>query len=83
MMTGLLTALFGVAFLLRSAALAVIFLPALTLIMYLLIRFVEEPELELRFGEAYRRYRATTPRFLPRFREGAQRADYHRGPGPR
>ena len=83
MMTGLLTALLGVAFLLRSAAIAVIFLPALTLIMYLVIRFVEEPELELRFGEAYRRYRAATPRFLPRLRAGRQRADYHRGPGPR
>ena len=70
MMTGLLTALLGVAFLLRSAALAVIFIPALTLMMYLVIRFVEEPELELRFGEAYRRYRAATPRFLPRFRAG-------------
>ena len=72
MMTGLLTALLGVAFLRRSAALAVIFIPVLTLIMYLVIRFVEEPELEMRFGEAYRRYRAATPRFLPR-RRGRRR----------
>ncbi len=83
MMTGLLTALLGVAFLLRSAALAAIFLPALALIMYLVIRFVEEPELELRFGEAYRRYHAATPRFLPRLGAGRQRADDHSGPGPR
>jgi protein-S-isoprenylcysteine O-methyltransferase Ste14 len=77
MMTGILTALLGVAFLLSSAALAVIFLPALALIMYLVIRFVEEPELELRFGESYRRYRTTTPRFVPRLRAGPHRADYH------
>jgi protein-S-isoprenylcysteine O-methyltransferase Ste14 len=83
MMAGLLTALLGVAFLLRSAALAAIVLPTLALIMYLVVRFVEEPELELRFGEAYRRYRAVTPRFVPRLRAGSQRADYHGGPGPR
>jgi protein-S-isoprenylcysteine O-methyltransferase Ste14 len=77
MMTGLLTALLGVAFLLRSTALAVVFLPALALAMYLVIRFVEEPELEQRFGEAYRRYRATTPRFVP-----SLRASRHQAGGP-
>lgn len=80
MMTGMLAALLGVAFLLRSAALAVALLPALALLMYLVIRFVEEPELELRFGESYRRYRATTPRFVPRLRAGGHRADTHRKP---
>lgn len=75
MMTGLLTAMLGGAFMLRSAALAAIVLPVVALIMYLVIRFVEEPELEQRFGEAYRRYRAATPRFVPRLRAGRQRAD--------
>jgi protein-S-isoprenylcysteine O-methyltransferase Ste14 len=75
MMTGLLAALLGGAFLLRSAALAAILVPALALAMYLVIRFVEEPELEQRFGEAYRRYRAATPRFVPRLRAGPHRAD--------
>ena len=83
MMTGLLTALLGVAFLLRSTALAVFFLPALALIMYLVIRFVEEPELELRFGESYRRYRTATPGFVPRLRASPRRGNYHEGPRPR
>ena len=75
MMTGLLMAMLGGAFMLRSAALAAIFVPVVALLMYLVIRFVEEPELEQRFGEAYRRYRAATPRFVPRLRAGRQRAD--------
>jgi protein-S-isoprenylcysteine O-methyltransferase Ste14 len=72
MMTGLFAALLGLAVLLRSPALAGVYLPAFALLMALEIRYVEEPELEQRFGEAYRRYKASTPRFLPRpWRGGA------------
>lgn len=80
MMSGMLAALLGVAFLLRSAALAAIFLPAIAFLMYLVIRFVEEPELESRFGEAYRHYRDATPRLVPHVRRGRRRAEFERGP---
>ena len=32
------------------------------------IPLIEEPQLERRFGESYRRYREGVPRFIPRVR---------------
>lgn len=37
-------------------------------IMYRRLALAEEHEVEAQFGEAYRRYAAKTPRFIPRFR---------------
>jgi len=68
MMTGLFAVLFGVGILRQSPAMVCLVVPAFVALMYLQIRLVEEPELELRFGEAYREYRRRTPRFMPRLR---------------
>jgi protein-S-isoprenylcysteine O-methyltransferase Ste14 len=65
MISGVIFALFAEAVVLRSwphTAWAAAFL-ALNLVY---IPAVEEPQLEARFGEAYRRYKAHVPRFLPR-----------------
>lgn len=37
--------------------------------------FVEEPSLETQFGEAYRRYKANVPRWLPRLKPWRPRED--------
>jgi protein-S-isoprenylcysteine O-methyltransferase Ste14 len=65
---------FGVFLLMESAAFflgspsdIIIFAP-LTMILYgFYIKYVEEPELEMRFGQEYRDYKMRVPRFLPRF----------------
>lgn len=60
---GWFLALLGVALMGSSAG--ALFLAALFgLILHLYIVYVEEDYLEQVFGEAYRRYRATTPRYL-------------------
>jgi protein-S-isoprenylcysteine O-methyltransferase Ste14 len=41
---------------------------ALLLVFHLVVIFLEEPGLERRFGESYRRYRHNVPRWLPRWR---------------
>ena len=51
----------------RSRALAG-WLPAFFLGNALYFPLVEEPGLERRFGEEYRRYKAHVPRWLPRLR---------------
>lgn len=61
--------LLGVAVIGRSAgAILLTVLFALTLHFYIV--YVEEPYLEEVFGDAYRRYRATTPRYLGLPQEG-------------
>ncbi len=65
MMTGLFAVFLGVGILLRSPAMVALGLPVVAILMTLVVRFVEEPELELRFGETYRSYKAATPRFFP------------------
>lgn len=41
----------------------------LILLLILEIKYVEEKELEQRFGDAYRQYKKETPFFIPRFRQ--------------
>jgi protein-S-isoprenylcysteine O-methyltransferase Ste14 len=58
----------GVAILTGSISAVVIVLTfAILLLVY--IKFLEEKEMELRFGEAYRKYREQTPFIIPRFRK--------------
>jgi protein-S-isoprenylcysteine O-methyltransferase Ste14 len=67
MITGVLCNLAGEALLLRAPAIGAWFA------LFLLVNAVylpcfEEPGLEKRFGEDYRRYRAAVPRWIPRLR---------------
>lgn len=67
MIAGVLLILAGEALVLRSPAIgtwAAVFL----LINAVYFPLVEEPQLESRFGEDYRKYKRHVPRFLPRVR---------------
>jgi protein-S-isoprenylcysteine O-methyltransferase Ste14 len=65
MITGVLTMLVGETAFLGSLALAVW---AATFFLLNVVYFLifEEPGLELRFGDEYRRYRSEVPRWIPR-----------------
>jgi protein-S-isoprenylcysteine O-methyltransferase Ste14 len=67
MLTGVFAALFGVGLLLRSPSILLLWAPAYVLLHVLELKWVEEPELERRFGVAYRAYRDGVPMFVPRF----------------
>jgi protein-S-isoprenylcysteine O-methyltransferase Ste14 len=67
MLSGVLFLLFGEACLFESwlyAAVAAMFL----MVSLVFVPLLEEPQLEARFGEDYRRYRRHVWRFLPRLR---------------
>jgi protein-S-isoprenylcysteine O-methyltransferase Ste14 len=67
MISGVIFALFGEALILLSRPhlnWALLFL----VINLVYIPLLEEPQLESRFGEAYREYRRHVPRFIPRLR---------------
>jgi protein-S-isoprenylcysteine O-methyltransferase Ste14 len=66
MLTGVFAALFGTGILLRSPSTVFLWIPAYVLVHVLEIKRVEEPDLERRFGVAYRAYRDATPMFIPR-----------------
>ncbi len=66
MALGTIVAGLGVAILIGSLSAAVIVL-ALAVLLLVYIKLLEEREMELRFGEAYREYRKQTPFILPRF----------------
>ncbi len=66
MVTGVLSVLFGVGFLLHSGSIVLIWTPLYTLAHVLELKRVEEPELELRFGRAYTEYKRRVPMFVPR-----------------
>ncbi|MFL5381742.1 MAG: methyltransferase family protein [Longimicrobiaceae bacterium] len=65
MITGVLAMIFGEALFLGSRAIAV-WGATFFVINQVYFLVLEEPGLELRFGEAYRRYKAAVPRWLPR-----------------
>ncbi len=63
---GTIVMYFGVAVLLGSiAAVVLVIIGAVLLLVY--IKIIEEKEMEIRFGEAYRVYRKQTPFLIPRF----------------
>lgn len=66
MVTGVFTALFGIGLMLHSISIVLIWTPLYVLAHAIELKRVEEPELELRFGEAYRRYKQAVPMFIPR-----------------
>ncbi|NIQ58914.1 MAG: hypothetical protein GWN71_37780, partial [Gammaproteobacteria bacterium] len=65
MLTGVFASLVGTALLLRSPSMVLLWTPAYLLLHVLELKWVEEPELERRFGVAYRAYRDAVPMFLP------------------
>jgi len=67
MISGVLFVLLGEALLLESLP-HVVWSAIFLAINLIYIPLLEEPQLELRFGEPYRRYRKGVPRFLPRLR---------------
>ena len=67
MITGVITNLVGETLLFGSAALG-IWAALFAAGNALFIPLFEEPGLEARFGEEYRRYRANVPRWIPRRR---------------
>ena len=68
MALGTIVAGLGVAILIGSISAAILVL-TLAALLLVYIKFLEEKEMELRFGEAYREYRKQTPFIIPRFRK--------------
>jgi protein-S-isoprenylcysteine O-methyltransferase Ste14 len=66
MVTGVFTALFGIGLVLHSISIVLIWTPIYILVHVIELRYVEEPELELRFGAAYAEYKKRVPMFIPR-----------------
>lgn len=65
MLGGIFLFLFGLALYFRSLALLFFFTPLFILINVVELKWVEEPELEMRLGPTYRRYKEKTPMFFP------------------
>jgi protein-S-isoprenylcysteine O-methyltransferase Ste14 len=66
---GILAILFGEALVFQSATLLVYATPVF-LIFHTAIVYYEEPTLRRKFGESYRLYCDTVPRWIPRVRPG-------------
>ena len=58
--------LIGVALLMQSFTLLVIFIPLFVLVHIIYLKFIEEEELEKKFGQAYIDYKKKVPMFFPR-----------------
>ncbi|HWR59215.1 MAG TPA: isoprenylcysteine carboxylmethyltransferase family protein [Thermodesulfovibrionales bacterium] len=67
MVSGVVITVFGLGLLLKSISLAFIFTPVLFIFIYVELKVIEEPELELRLGETYTQYKKKVPMFFPRF----------------
>ena len=65
MITGVLAVLLGEALVLGSIAIA-IWAAIFAVVNHVFFLAFEEPSVERRFGEAYRRYRQNVPRWVPR-----------------
>ncbi len=66
MLTGVFFLLFGTGFAVGSPSLLFFFAPVFVACSVLVFKFIEEPELEKRFGEAYREYRRKTRMLIPK-----------------
>ncbi len=67
MLLGWIIMLFGVGLLLNSISLIFIFTPLFILVNVLYLKFIEEKEMEKKFGEQYLKYKESVPMFMPRF----------------
>jgi protein-S-isoprenylcysteine O-methyltransferase Ste14 len=68
MMTGLFGLLFGLGLLFNSIMLTFVITPLIIFIAVLQIKKIEEPELEMRFGNDYLEYKKRVPMFVPRWK---------------
>ena len=66
MMGGVFLVFLGIGIHFGSLWLTFVTTPLLIAVSIVVLKNVEEPELELRFGEAYRQYRERTPMLFPR-----------------
>lgn len=69
MMTGVFLVLTGIGIFLKSITITFLLTPLSICIVFLMIKYIEEPELERRFGEEYLEYKERTPRFLFRSKQ--------------
>lgn len=65
MTVGLFLQMFGLGILLGSILMSFVFVPLYVFLHYRLLKTMEEPELELRLGNAYKKYKSKVPMFLP------------------
>ena len=65
MLIGVFAFLFGIGFLLHSVSMVFVWTPVFVIFNILELKLVEEPELELRFGESYIEYKQCVPMFIP------------------
>jgi protein-S-isoprenylcysteine O-methyltransferase Ste14 len=73
MIAGWFIALFGIGILLGSVTLFLIATPLLILLFTTFVKRIEEPELQMRFGEEYIEYTKRVPRFFPGSRSWGHR----------
>ncbi|MFA5011599.1 MAG: isoprenylcysteine carboxylmethyltransferase family protein [Ignavibacteria bacterium] len=66
MLAGLIMQLFGYGIFCNSITLTFIVSPVFMLLSIAELKFIEEPELEKRFGEKYISYKKSVPMFFPR-----------------
>lgn len=68
MMTGVFMILAGIGILSGSVSLTFIITPIFVFISILEFKYIEEPELEKRFGKEYAEYKKRTPIIIPKIR---------------
>jgi protein-S-isoprenylcysteine O-methyltransferase Ste14 len=68
MMTGLFMVMVGIGIFCGSITLTFIMTPLFVLMSILEFKYIEEPELKKRFGQAYTEYKEKTPIIIPRIR---------------
>lgn len=66
MLTGIFFTMFGIGFAAQSTSLVFIVTPLFIVLNYLELKWIEEPELEKRFGREYLDYKKRTPMFFPK-----------------
>jgi protein-S-isoprenylcysteine O-methyltransferase Ste14 len=69
MLTGIFILLIGIGIFIESTSLLIIYTPLFILLNVIELKLIEEPELVMRLGEAYKTYRKTTPMFFPDFKQ--------------
>lgn len=68
MAMGVFASLLGAGFLFHSVSMVCVWTPVAFVLHAIGLEWVEEPELERRFGSSYRDYRRRVPMFVPRVR---------------